>query len=142
MTNDKLPEVIQEQINNEADGHAKGLSIEHSKAHQRAGYIAGANDWAPWKVAYDELQDRSEKLRLALVMAVFALKRSYDVSDYPADGQTEQDSAIRIGEEALQRFKDEGKESVVGKCTKCGRHYPHANISGMCGKCEKGVSNG
>lgn len=44
--------------------------------------------------------------------------------------------------ELLQQFKDGGKDSVVGKCTKCGRHYPHASISGMCGKCEKEAGDG
>ena len=33
--------------------------------------------------------------------------------------------------------------SVVGMCTKCGRHYPHKNQSGICKMCEgKEVENG
>lgn len=32
----------QERIKADADQHVKGLSIQHSKAHQHAGYVAGA----------------------------------------------------------------------------------------------------
>lgn len=67
MTNDKLPEDIQRQIEHEASkanehlkegndyqcGYSKGIEY---------GYEQGATAWAPWKVRFDELNIENEKL--------------------------------------------------------------------------------
>lgn len=44
----------------------------------------------------------------ALEQAVDALSRCYNVCDWPADGQTIQDKAIRSGEAAISKAKAEG----------------------------------
>lgn len=136
--NDKLPEEIQEQISKDADEYARTFSGTRSIKRP---YRAGATAWAQWKSKHDEVKVAAEKLRLALVMAVFALKQSYDVNDFPADGQTNQDSAIRIGEEALQQFKDGGKEDKVYRpCPHCGKElFRDRNL--CCRACGKEVES-
>lgn len=47
-------------------------------------------------------------LLAALEEAVKALSRCYDVCDWPADGRTIQDDAIRAGKAAISKAKAEG----------------------------------
>lgn len=145
MTPDKLPEdnrPLPADVVKEIKRESFLSFPDKDQGPFRIGYQDGATAWAPWKVRYDELQDRSEKLRLALVMAVFALKQSYDVTEHPADGNTNQDSAIRIGEEALQQFKD-GKEvahKIYRPCPHCGKElFRDRNL--CCRACGKEVGD-
>lgn len=58
MTNDKLPEEMQEQIESEADvatkEFIKEFNIPHREGYYTRGHIDGATAWAPWKVKYNE----------------------------------------------------------------------------------------
>lgn len=56
--NDKLPEEITDQINNEADKYGFVVPYDGSNKFYNddnvKGYQAGATAWAPWKVKYNE----------------------------------------------------------------------------------------
>lgn len=127
--NDKLPEEIQEQIKNAAETRRAGAYNDSFARGFYSGEITGATAWAGWKVKHDELQAQAQGMADALEWI-----KTYG----PCDSLT-----VNFIDKTLQQFKDgKGKGSVVGKCTKCGRHYPHANESGMCVKCGKEVGNG
>jgi len=103
-----------------------------------------AIDWYrnPAGHEYGQLKEKAKKLRLALVMAVFALKQSYDVKEWPGDGSTEQDSAIKIGEEALTSWKEEKEETT---CQELNKECPNPDICQLHGRCivaRKEINNG
>jgi hypothetical protein len=75
--------------------------LQKEKLQNEAGIT---ETWRKKDAEHAALKEKADKIRLALVMAVFALKISYDVVEHPADGTSEQDSAIRIGEEALSSY--------------------------------------
>ena len=52
---------------------------------------------------------RMEVMAAALVEARSALKWCYNVTDWPADGDTEQDRAIKAIDEALSKAKGEAQ---------------------------------
>lgn len=59
--------------------------------------------------AVGELQAEVRKLEKALEKCVDALSRCYDVCDWPADGKTVQDEAIRAARAALTEAKGGGE---------------------------------
>lgn len=65
MTNDKLPEEMQEQVCNESAQYLKKLIADKRDpcCYAVTDYIAGATAWAGWKVRFDELAIENENLR-------------------------------------------------------------------------------
>lgn len=125
-----LPKTTQDRI--KADANKKyPLIASHTHSHgPRSGYIAGATAEA----------ERAQKLVEALGKAKHALENSYDITDYPADGNTIQDAAIKEIEQVLAEWKGAGKE-VDRPCPHCGKELSRdRNL--CCRECGKEVSNG
>lgn len=55
MSNDNtLSEELQKRVEQSADSFVGRLSTQFQKTHQRIGYIAGATEYAPYKVKYEQ----------------------------------------------------------------------------------------
>lgn len=103
MTNDKLPEEIQEQICNGSAQYLKKL-IEDKRnpcCYAVTDYIAGATAWAQWKVKHDELQAKAQRMADALGEVVGVSASSPDKSWAEIAREMK-----RIANTALQQFKD------------------------------------
>lgn len=108
-----------ERIKADADQHVKGLSIQHSKSHQHAGYIAGATD------VYERAEPMAEVLEY-----IIHCPATYDKTQL----LIWIDSAIAKAKQALEQWKGTGKE-VEQKCT-C--RYPTFNaMTDRCLTCNK-----
>lgn len=139
--NDKLPGEIIRQI--ESDAKKAATIIEWgeydsgpaSSARMAQGsridpiqkefYIKGATAWAPWKVMYDELKERLDKMAHLLYMLQSVHSHEWSEGNQENVKQTLQQ---------WQQFKDGGKEvedtcrcilpnynAFTGKCLTCGK---------------------
>lgn len=88
-----------ERIKADADQHVKGLSIQHSKSHQHAGYIAGATD------VYERAEPMAEVLEY-----IIHCPATYDKTQL----LIWIDSAIAKAKQALEQWKGTGKEQFTG----------------------------
>lgn len=114
-----------ERIKADADQHVKGLSIQHSKSHQHAGYIAGATD------VYERAEPMAEVLEY-----IIHCPATYDKTQL----LIWIDSAIAKAKQALEQWKGTGKE-VTDPCPNCGKELSRdRNL--CCRECGKEVENG
>lgn len=81
-----------EKIQQAAANYAKGNDVEYNA------YMCGALPLLP---RIEELEKENARLREALEVCVKALENSYDVCAWPANGESEQDDAIKSAREAL-----------------------------------------
>lgn len=117
MTNDKLPEEMQEQISKDADEYARTFSGTRSIKRP---YIEGATAWAIWKVRCDELQDQAKRMADALeawIKADDKLTVAINAGHvhYAAEYQGEVEKCMGVLKEQVQQFKDGTKGKEVGK---------------------------
>lgn len=91
---------VHHTICTEAAGEIKSLKANlAAKETEALGYLR----------AVGTLQAEVRKLAKALEKCVDALSRCYDVCDWPADGRTVQDEAIRAARAALDQDKVGGE---------------------------------
>lgn len=69
----KLPEEIKEQIEKEGRAYAKSFGRKEI-GYYSLNFIAGATEWAQWKVKYDELVQENARLKAKCVNLITAMK--------------------------------------------------------------------
>lgn len=122
-----------ERIKDDAEADFKAAKIEWSETYALGrydGYIAGAtaeNERAQGELhetkqqadnlrnAYVELGRKAQVLADALEECRHALSMCYNVVDWPADGDTQQDRAILAADKALEQWRGDGKEVEDGE---------------------------
>lgn len=142
MTNDKLPKEITEQINNEAEIYANkylnGKVNTHEFSLIEDGYNAGATEWAPWKVKYNELhselhetKQQADNLRIAYDELGRKAQRIADALEFvKANGLCSE--TTEMINSALQQFKDGGKEVArPERNVSIGEHITYCHACGF-----------
>lgn len=140
---DKLPEETTDEIKADSIAYMhseiKGVTgdDDFSSYHLQYAYIAGATAWAPWKVAYDELKTLFDKHLTKEQELLKAAEASVKVSQRMADALEKIKTlcekggakhvaindakgmaiyhSLHLAHQALQQFKDGGKEVVPVK---------------------------
>lgn len=124
--NDKLPEEIINQIDKEVAERTNGEDeriqkrstdygrrISHLNGYE-IGYIEGATAWAPWKVRFEELQAKAQRMADALELTRACLSSLIKPALWNQEVSNEQRELIKTRntiDAVLQQFKDgKGKE--------------------------------
>lgn len=110
MTNNKLPEAMQDQIKRTAkhlSGHSPDEDTTPFKKGFYSGYLSGATAWAPWKVKHNELQAQAQCMADALE-EIAQSNCDYESTNYARALHMPNCRACKA-KEVLQQFKD-GKE--------------------------------
>lgn len=166
--NAQLPVEVMKQINDEADKYGFVVPYDGSNKFyddgRVNGYIAGATEWAQWKVKYDELKtqfdnlqtvyadlfntaqnsankhqqlkERCEKMEAALIK-IIEMNRQHAADQYGDANKAETWGCIRVSREALAH-KHEGINEKEGEDDKCRCILPNYNaFTGKCLTCGK-----
>lgn len=127
ITNDKLPEEMQEQIKNNVIAFCKADNDISENWHSyfaisRKSYIAGATAWAPRKVKFDATEAAYLTLQMEQMLLRQQAQRMADALELVANSPEPANeremvswilTARALAVEQLQQFKDgKGKEVV------------------------------
>jgi hypothetical protein len=120
--NTSLPAEVVEQISGDAIKRfpCTPISEKHidNIERYRIGYEAGATEWAQWKVQYDELKERADKMAKEhsdLNLALAAMLNGYqNLSMYQKDWFTVPKDLIDAYTKMVIEYDNQGKEVENG----------------------------
>ena len=156
----KLPDEVQDQINQEAFNKSLILKNERRGASfclgYEAGYVEGATEWAIWKVKHDQLKEELRQSQLSVTSLRYSLdqrdRQLFELKDKAEKmeaalreiikdiGSLADGDIFEIASKAIQQWND-GKKEATDPCPNCGKELSRdRNL--CCRECGKEVERG
>jgi hypothetical protein len=117
----KLPVEIVKEIEQKAKSSAANFNYHPGSSETEdieAAYVTGATEWAQWKVQYDELKERADKMAKEhsdLNLALAAMLNGYqNLSMYQKDWFTVPKDLIDAYTKMVIEYDNQGKEVENG----------------------------